>query len=164
MTAGKFTAVIQDVIRDSKTYRTDIDAGEEKIRTIRKYLDEMDILPACSRDTQIGSPDALHTFPNFQAWVASFSRNNLDEEAGDDVLLREFKRKEHLHMEYLTGHIEAPFVPEIPNPDSESTPVRLIIKMPVGAVEQLFFQANTKIEDVLRVLKDKGIFHDLGHH
>jgi hypothetical protein len=38
------TMTVQAVIHSAETYRNDIEAGEDRIRQIRQYLDEMDIL------------------------------------------------------------------------------------------------------------------------
>jgi hypothetical protein len=113
----------------------------------------MAILPAESGDTQIGSSDAVQTFPNFGAWVASFSGNNLEQE--EDILLREFKNRK-IDIDHPSERV--PIAP----PDCPAQ-VRLIItdRLKAGsvvpAVEQLYFPSNTKIEEVLRALKDRGI-------
>jgi hypothetical protein len=155
ITTEEITAAVQDVIRNAEDYRNDIDAGEERIRQIRQYLDEMAILPVESGDTQIGSRDAVKTLPNFGTWVASFSGDNLAQEQEDDILLGEFKK---MNMDKDRPLEHAPSVlPECPAQVGLIITDLLKTGSGVPAVEQLYVHSNTKIEEVLRVLRDRGI-------
>jgi hypothetical protein len=155
ITPEEITTTVQRVIRNAESYRNDIAAGQGRIRQIRRYLDDMSILPAQSGDTQIGSPDSVQTFPSFETWVASFSRTSLGQEEEDDILLQEFKKKENSPPSNETAF--APVERDSPSP------VRLIITdlklkgaSAIPTVEQLHFHSNTKVEEVLRVLKARG--------
>jgi hypothetical protein len=96
----------------------------------------------------------VQTFPNFSAWVASFSGNDFEKEQ-DDILVKEFKKREN-----CPPSAETPFLPI----DESPIHVRLIIAdlklRGSPAVEQLYVHSNTPIEEVLRELKDRGISLD----
>jgi len=156
---------VQSALREATNYRNDIGAGEERIRQIRQYLDVMEILPAEPTEIGIGSPDAVPTFASFEAWVASFSGRNLGLENEDEFLLRNLKTRKHLDGDCLPESVETTGI--VPGSDAPPLRVRLIItdlklegESGKSTVEQLYFHSNAEIIEVLRELKDQGMFPD----
>lgn len=167
VTPEETNTAVEYIIGDAGNYRNDLDAGEERIQQIRQYLDEMDILPAGSAESQIGSPDAVQTFPSFEAWVASFSGTNLGQDHEDEILLRNFKKTALSESSNRSPEISetlSSFREPLDGTNSRAL-VRLIITdltlnswSPNRTVDQLHVQANTEIREVLRMLKDRGTF------
>ena len=81
---------IQSVINGPERYNKEIKAGEQRINEIRKYLEEMDVLPSISDQTEIGSRNAVQTFSSFDDWLGSFSATEESSEA-DKIHLADLK-------------------------------------------------------------------------
>lgn len=152
--------VIKTALTGTETYEKDIEAGERKMKEIRRYLDEMGLLPATSDDTEIGSCHAVQTFSSFDDWLGSFSTIE-EQEEGDKVHIRNFKSQTSVKEEDLVSVVASNTAK--PNEESPSSMmIRLIItdlRKP-GAktteVEELQLRPNTEIREILRILKEKG--------
>lgn len=84
---------VEAAIRGTEKFKSDIRAGDQRLREIRQYLEKMDSVPEARDNIQIGSPDLIQTFPSFDSWLASFSATTAQEKE-DEFLLRNFKQNQ----------------------------------------------------------------------
>jgi hypothetical protein len=162
-TAADIKAVVLAASQESRKWKNEIDAGEQRIREIRNYLDESVNTSSDSEEAQIGSANAVQAFPSFEAWLESFSVSTKEEEE-DEQLVQNFKKSELVGDKKDLKDHDPQAAEAIPKKLTPSSQVHLIIadlKKPASdnlLIEQLLLPLNTEIREVLRILKDRGIY------
>lgn len=161
--AGDIKAVVQAAIQESRKWKNEIDAGEQRIGEIRQYLDESANIPSYFEGAQIGSPNAVQSFPSFEAWLESFSGSTEQEEEDEQLILKFRKSGLASDKDSLKDH-DPKAGEAIPRKTTSSSQVHLIIadlKKPGSEnllIEQFLLPINTEVRDVLRLLKDRGMY------
>jgi hypothetical protein len=161
--AGDIKAVVQAAIQESRKWKDEIDAGEQRIGEIRKYLDELANTPSDFEEAQIGSPNTVQSFPSFEAWLESFSGSTEQEEEDEELILK-FRKSELASSKGSLNDHDSKTRESIATKTTPSSQVHLIItdlKKPGSEnllIEQLLLPLNTEIREVLRLLKDRGMY------
>lgn len=152
--------MIEVAIQKSLAYENEIEAGDKRIREIRRYLDETENIPRLA-NSQIGSPDTVQSYPSFDAWIDSFAGS--DEQIEEDQVLME---------RYKVARIGNQ--PETQRHTSSSAVSKMMVHLIVTDltkeadsaqhVEQMFFPLDTEIREILGELKRKGKLKSITCH